>query len=124
MPDRRPQATFVRRIRRKLWHQDPNCHWCHRPTILPEDLLRRYVPLDDLYQLRMEDQITPLINQLRQTVPEFRTAWESDLATVDHLVEHALGGTYDETNLVIACYPCNEARGQKFSRSLDVAQSA
>lgn len=114
----RPDGKVVRAIRRKLWDQDRFCYWCRKETILPEDLLRRFIPLDDIYANHMAHQLNDLINQLSAKSTEFRTAWRNDLATVDHLLEHAAGGTYDEENLVIACYPCNHERGLRFNRTL------
>lgn len=36
--------------------------------------------------------------------------------TADHLIEIALGGTHDLTNLVPACAPCNSARGGQLAQ--------
>lgn len=116
----RPKARIVRKIRRKLWKQQGGeCFWCGIPTVLPEDLLREYVPLDDIYRLGLADGLSALIEQLKTKDPGFRIRWTTELATVDHLIEHALGGTYEEKNLVAACRPCNERRGQQFHETLD-----
>ena len=52
-------------------------------------------------------------------LPEYRQRWLNEVGTVDHVIEHARGGTYDEENLVLACMPCNAARGQEFQRLLE-----
>lgn len=33
--------------------------------------------------------------------------------TLDHIIPYSKGGTYNPTNLTIACYPCNNKRGNK-----------
>lgn len=33
-------------------------------------------------------------------------------ATLDHVLPHAEGGTYDPSNLRLACYACNIERGR------------
>jgi 5-methylcytosine-specific restriction endonuclease McrA len=33
--------------------------------------------------------------------------------TIDHMEPIALGGSNDEDNIVVACRPCNEAKGMK-----------
>lgn len=120
MAARRPASKDVRRKRRKLWkEQDKRCFWCEKPVVLPEDLLRSYLPMDDIYNLGMTDQINDLIEQLKAKVPDFRVVWNTQLATVDHIVEHAEGGTYSYENLVVACMPCNAERGRIYSDSLD-----
>jgi 5-methylcytosine-specific restriction endonuclease McrA len=35
------------------------------------------------------------------------------LATLDHVVPRSKGGTDDESNLVVACYPCNQRKGDE-----------
>jgi len=38
-----------------------------------------------------------------------------NLATIDHVKPLSKGGSrYDESNLVVACYACNQAKGDKF----------
>ena len=75
--------------------------------------------MDHIYEEGMVDWINDLINQLKAKEERFRVVWETQLATVDHLVEHAAGGSHQDSNIVIACLPCNEARGRQFHRSLD-----
>lgn len=105
----------ARRLRRQLWHdQKKRCYWCRKKVVLPEDLLRKYLPLDSLYQERLADQLGQLHAQLMAKVPEFRQRWLNDLGTLDHLIEHARGGSNELTNLVLACAPCNESRGRRF----------
>ena len=115
----RPSGTEARRLRRKLWkHQKKRCYWCDKKVILPEDLLRKYVPLSSIYDEGLADQLPQLQAQLMSRVPEFREQWLNDLGTLDHLVEHARGGSHKITNLVLACAPCNERRGRTFQRLL------
>lgn len=119
----RPTGGGVRRLRRRLWHrQEKRCHWCGKSTILPEDLLRRYIPLDDLYDQGLADGISLLHQQLMMQDADFRAAWLHDLATLDHLIEHAQGGPFEESNLVVACSPCNQRRGTMFNRTFDPSQ--
>lgn len=40
-------------------------------------------------------------------------------ATSDHLVPLAIGGAHTLNNLVIACRPCNEQRGQQLADFLE-----
>lgn len=116
MASPRPSGGTLRRIRRTLWHrQRGRCHWCEKATILPENLIAEYLPLDDLYKTGYADQITNLIRQLHH-VESFQIRWVSDTATIDHLKERASGGTYDMANLVMSCSPCNLARGVAFQR--------
>lgn len=35
------------------------------------------------------------------------------LATLEHVVPRCHGGSYEDRNIVLACYPCNNARGCK-----------
>lgn len=35
----------------------------------------------------------------------------SRLATIDHIVPRSKGGTDDESNLVVACFTCNQRKG-------------
>ena len=35
----------------------------------------------------------------------------SRLATIDHVKPRSKGGTDDEDNLVVACFPCNQRKG-------------
>lgn len=110
----------VRRIRRRLWHQQQKqCYWCQKETVLPEDLFEQYLPLDDIYQQGLAEHLSILHQQLMQKEPEFRRVWENDLATLDHLIEHARGGTYDDHNLAVACARCNSDRGTAFAEALD-----
>ena len=110
----------TRRIRKRLWHkQRKRCYWCGKKTILPERLFEQYLPLDDLYEQGLADQIPVLHKQLMEKVPDFRRKWTTMLATLDHLIEHARGGSYDDTNLVVACTPCNEVRGATFAQLLE-----
>lgn len=112
----RPTGGTLRRIRRNLWHSQRGlCHWCEKATVLPEILIAEYLPLDDLYKNGYADQITDLIRQLHQ-VTSFHVRWVNDIATIDHLLEQASGGTYDLTNLVMACSPCNLDRGVRYQR--------
>ena len=114
----RPSSGEVRKIRRRLWQaQDALCHYCHKPTILPEDLLAEYLPLEQI-RAEFSDEMNALHQQLLAKVPEFRRRWFNEVATVDHVIEQALGGTWDEDNLVMACYPCNHDRGVRFHRRL------
>ncbi len=116
----RETGTTVRRIRRRLWlKQNKRCHWCNRKVILPEDLLREYVPLDDIYNQRLADQLGDLHSQLMNKSPTYKRRWQSDVATLDHVIEHARGGSYDEDNLVVACILCNAARGRDFESLLE-----
>jgi hypothetical protein len=87
--------------------------------VLPEQLFEEYLPLDDIYAQGLADQLSILHQQLMQKEPEFRRIWENDLATVDHLIEHARGGTYEDHNVVLACSRCNHDRGTAFAEALD-----
>lgn len=87
--------------------------------MLPEQLFEEYLPLDDIYEQGLADQLSVLHQQLMLKEPEFRRIWENDLATVDHLIEHARGGTYDDDNLVLACSRCNGDRGAAFKEALE-----
>lgn len=119
MPAPRPSGTEARRLRRKLWRrQGKRCYWCSKKVVLPEDLLRKYVPLSSIYDEGLADQLPKLHAQLMSRVPEFREQWLNDLGTLDHLVEHARGGGHDLENLVLACSPCNERRGKIFHQLL------
>lgn len=110
----------VRKIRRRLWDQQrKKCYWCQKVTVLPQHLFERYLPLDDLYQQGLAEHLSILHQQLMQKEPEFRRIWENDLATVDHLIEHARGGSYDDHNVVLACSRCNTDRGLAFAEALD-----
>lgn len=105
----------ARRIRMRLWgDQGGKCHWCAKITVLPERLFAEYLPMDDIYSKGYADRIPILHAQLMAKVPEFRDRWNNDLATLDHVIEHARGGSDDESNLVVACAPCNAERGLKF----------
>lgn len=77
--------------------------------------------MDDIYEKGFADRIPALHAQLMARVPEFRDRWNNDLATLDHLIEHARGGSDDEENLVVACAPCNFERGAKFQELLVMA---
>jgi hypothetical protein len=55
---------------------------------------------------------------LMDRVPEFRSRWLNDVGTLDHLVEHARGGSHEIANLVLACAPCNEGRGREYQNRL------
>lgn len=90
--------------------------------MLPEQLFERYLPLDDLYEQGLADQLPTLHQQLMTKVPEFRRIWENTLATVDHLIEHARGGSYDDHNVVVACSRCNSDRGVAFAEALESEQ--
>ncbi len=120
MANPRETGKAVRRIRRRLWlKQNKRCYWCDKEVILPEDLLREYVPLDDIYNQQLADQLPGLHSQLMSRLPEYKRRWLNDVATVDHVIEHARGGSYDDDNLVVACMSCNAARGRDFQRLLD-----
>jgi 5-methylcytosine-specific restriction endonuclease McrA len=115
----RLSGTVARRLRRRLWQsQKKRCYWCDKKVILPEDLLRKYIPLSSIYDEGLADQLPGLHAQLMSRVPEFRRRWKNDLGTLDHLVEHARGGSHEITNLVLACAPCNELRGRRFQQLL------
>lgn len=115
----RPSGTEARRLRRRLWKkQKRRCYWCSKKVILPEDLLRKYIPLSSIYEEGLADQLPRLHAQLMSRVPEFRHRWKTELGTLDHLVEHARGGSHEITNLVLACSPCNERRGRIFQQLL------
>ena len=43
------------------------------------------------------------------------TAVQPARVTVDHVLPQSAGGTHDISNLVAACYACNEARGRGYS---------
>ena len=116
----REAGTEVRRTRRRVWHkQGKLCYWCDKEIILPEDLLREFIPLDDIYQQRLADQLPGLHSQLMSKSPEYKRHWLNDVATLDHVVEHAIGGSIDEDNVVVACMPCNTARGIRFQQRLE-----
>lgn len=34
-------------------------------------------------------------------------------ATIDHVIPKSKGGTWDKGNLVLACYSCNQIKGNK-----------
>ncbi len=120
----REAGSTVRRIRKRLWlKQNKRCHWCDREIILPEDLLGEYVPLHDIYDLRLADQLGDLHSQLMNKLPEYKARWLSDVATVDHVIEHARGGSYDEENLVVACISCNAERGRDFESLLESGEA-
>lgn len=113
----RPSGGVVRKIRRRLWKaQGGSCFWCQAETILPEDLLREYIPLDSVYQDGFADQLDVLVQQLMSRVPEFKRRWFNEVATIDHVIEQAAGGSWDEENLVAACYRCNHERGVRFHK--------
>ena len=117
----RLSGTDARRIRRRLWHaQRRCCFWCEKTVILPEELLREYLPLDSIYEEGFGRELPSLHQQLMDRVPEFKRRWLRDLATLDHLIEIARGGSDDEDNLVVACAPCNAARGEIFHGSVEV----
>lgn len=40
--------------------------------------------------------------------------FQRDSATLEHVVPRSLGGPDDEGNIVMACYPCNHERADKF----------
>jgi hypothetical protein len=87
--------------------------------VLPEQLFEQYLPLNDIYEQGLADQLSTLHQQLMSKEPEFRRIWENDLATVDHLIEHARGGSYDDHNVVVACSRCNTDRGAAFAEALE-----
>jgi 5-methylcytosine-specific restriction endonuclease McrA len=116
----RESGTEVRRTRKRVWRkQKKRCYWCEKEIILPEDLLREFIPLDDLYQQHLADQLSGLHAQLMSKSPEFRRRWLTEVATLDHVVEHAIGGSIKEDNVVVACMPCNAARGIRFQKRLE-----
>lgn len=78
-----------RRKLQRLYERDGDrCHWCTRPLI-PLDLLRP-VP----------DGVLP-----------------TNYPTLDHIRTQQQGGGWADDNLVIACPPCNRARGGLRARS-------
>ncbi len=116
----REAGKTVRRIRKRIWlQQDKRCHWCSREVILPEDLLREFIPLDDLYDQQLADQLSGLHSQLMSKSSEFRRRWLNDVGTLDHVIEHARGGSLKDDNVVVACMPCNAARGVHFQKLLE-----
>lgn len=88
-----------------IWqNQDGKCHYCGRATILPRDLVEKFVgEFDDSEQGYIIDQ---LMND-----PRFKFRWHDDLATIEHLIPKAAGGTDAITNLVVACARCNQEKG-------------
>lgn len=72
------------RIMQKLWRKHgPHCVWCGRFT---------YAALEE------RDGFTEL---------------RSDSATIEHLIPLSRGGTWEMSNLRIACHRCNSARGSR-----------
>ena len=68
----------------RVVHGDLVCHYCHTGGLL-----------EDVGE-------TPTKAELRK------------LATLDHVLPQSKGGgTYDKANLVVACYPCNQAKGDR-----------
>lgn len=41
------------------------------------------------------------------------------LATIEHVVPLALGGSHRKENMAIACYPCNHNRGKELGHKLN-----
>lgn len=55
---------------------------------------------------------------LRRDGPLCHWCRTADGTTLDHVIPKALGGTWALTNLVLACFDCNQARGLRLHRSL------
>jgi len=74
---------------RKLWEENPNCHWCGEPTFLIE-----YPPVDNF-------KIGPQ---------------HPKMATIDHLhsrYDSERGKHKGEIQTVLACHACNDKRNEK-----------
>lgn len=87
----------LRRIRNKLHAENPNCHYCGRPTILPE-------------------HTNPPVTKQRVKVPH-------NMATVDHLFSryHPLRRIHKgEKRYVLACNWCNGRRAKKEEKELGI----
>lgn len=81
--------------------------------------MREFIPLDDLYKQHLADQLPGLHSQLMNKSPAYKRHWLNDVATLDHVLEHALGGSIEDDNVVVACMPCNAARGIRFQQRLE-----
>lgn len=77
----KPGSNVRRRFRNK--HSNPICHYCKKP----------------LAWLRV-DTCDPIWRRIY-----------SEGATMDHIIPQSKGGRHEASNLVVACFPCNQARG-------------
>lgn len=77
-----------RRRLRKLWDQNPNCHWCGKKTVLP----KRRVGGPASHDLATIDHINSRFKKERFDNPN------------------------NLPNTVLACYECNHRRGEEEDR--------
>lgn len=106
----------TRRIRARLFGEsDGLCQFCGVLTILPDELVSKYEPVNPKCWTKQVE------NLLRDNA-EFRDLWHSVLATIEHVLPLGAGGTWDRENLKLACYSCNHRRARIFAHGLPASQ--
>lgn len=102
-----------------LWrNQSGRCYFCKRETILPGRLVESWLGMDhgwwdDLLPQERGDLVRDLINQ-----DGFKARWGDDLATIEHVIPLARGGSNRLSNTVMACARCNHTRGAQMDRQM------
>lgn len=98
--------------REQIWQdQDGKCCYCDRDTILPRVLVEKFVgEFDDAEQGFLIDKL--------MADPRFKRRWHDDLATIEHLIPKAAGGTDARHNLAMACARCNQEKGTESHRDI------
>lgn len=106
-----------------LWkRQGGKCGYCGRITVLPKALIEQFAgPFP-------EAQTGPLIEELLASNERFKQRWHDDLATLEHIVPKAEGGSNLLSNLMLACASCNQEAGAQYLKkrekeSVDISGS-